>query len=190
MYFRNLVLSAFVIAIFSGFCFSLYQSFFITPLILQAEVYEVAEPVNQATEIEAASPPSDGLERESWSFAANFLLCFAYALILLSLMSLHSGVNRFNAVLWGGAAFLGVFVAPALGLPPEIPGMQAAYLEGRQSWWLLTVFISLLSLWLISFKAPIHKLIGLIFISLPHLIGAPQAELHGFSHTDPWQSVH
>lgn len=187
MYFRTLVLSAFAIAILSGLLLSLYQANFITPIIVGSEVYEVAEAVSDhghAQEIEAWAP-EDGAERTSWNFASNFLLCFAYALILLSAMSLKSSVNTIKGIFWGGAAYLTIFVAPALGLPPEIPGMEAAQLEGRQAWWLLTVMLTAISFWLIAFKANIFKVVGMALMLIPHILGAPQPELHGFANTEP-----
>jgi cobalt transporter subunit CbtA len=182
MYFRNLVLSAFVIAIIAGIIFSAYQAYFITPLIVSSEVYEVVEPVGSKIE---AWAPEDGLERSSWSFVANFLICFAYALILLSAMSLKTSANIVKGIFWGGAAYLSVFAAPALGLPPEIPGMEAAHLEGRQSWWLLTVALTAIALWLIAFQENKIKVLGGILLFIPHIIGAPQPEIHGFANTNP-----
>ncbi len=183
MYFRNLVLCAFFVAIVAGLFFSAYQAAFITPIIINSEVYEISEPaVSSQVEVWA---PEDGLERHSWSFATNFLLCFAYALILLSTMTAKTSVNAVKGLFWGGAAYLSIFVAPALGLPPEIPGMEAAYLEGRQTWWVLTVILTVFSLWLIAFQSPLNKGIGVILILIPHLIGAPQPENHGFVNTDP-----
>ncbi len=186
MYFRTLVLSAVVIAIFAGLVLSIYQASFITPIIVGSEVYEVVEAISHHTEVDGieAWAPEDGAERTSWNFASNFLLCFAYALILLSAMSLKTSVNTIKGVFWGGAAYLTVFVAPALGLPPEIPGMEAAQLEGRQAWWLLTVALTAISLWLIAFQHKFYKLVGVIILLIPHIIGAPQPEIHGFANTD------
>jgi cobalt transporter subunit CbtA len=186
MYFRTLVLSAFAIAIIAGAILSAYQAFFITPIIVGSEVYEVAEPVtHHQTEEGEAWAPEDGVERHSWNFASNFLLCFAYALILLSAMSIKTSVNIIKGIFWGGAAYLTVFVAPAIGLPPEIPGMEAAQLEGRQAWWLLTVILTAISLWLIAFQKNVYKVVGVILLIIPHILGAPQPELHGFANTDP-----
>ncbi len=183
MYFRNLVLSAFVIAIIAGLIFSAYQAVFITPIIISSEIYEVIE--STANHQVEAWAPEDGLERHSWSFVTNFLLCFAYALVLMSIMTVKPSVNALKGLFWGGAAYIAIYVAPALGLPPEIPGMEAAYLEGRQSWWLFTVVITALALWLIAFQSIINKVIGFVLIVIPHLIAAPQPELHGFVNTDP-----
>jgi cobalt transporter subunit CbtA len=187
MYFRILVLSAFAIAIIAGLVLSVYQANFITPIIVGSEVYEIAEPVSHHTQVEEteAWAPEDGVERTSWNFASNFLLCFAYALILLGAMSLKASVNAVKGIFWGGAAYLTIFVAPALGLPPEIPGMEAAQLEGRQAWWLLTVVLTAISLWLIAFQNNLYRIIGVIILITPHILGAPQPEIHGFANTDP-----
>jgi len=183
MYFRNLVLSAVTIAIVAGLFLSLYQYFFITPIIIASEVYEVIEPMMSYT-VEAWSP-EEGLERTSFSFMANFLISFGYALLLLTMMATKDSMKLAQGFMWGIAAYLSIFVAPALGLAPEIPGMEAAYLEGRQTWWLLTVFLTALGLWSIAYQAFILKGMGGLLLIIPHLIGAPQPETHGFVNTDP-----
>ncbi len=183
MYFRNLVLSAVTIAIVAGLFLSLYQYFFITPIIIASEVYEVIEPMMSYT-VEAWSP-EEGLERTSFSFMANFLISFGYALLLLTMMATKDSMKLAQGFMWGIAAYLSIFVAPGLGLAPEIPGMEAAYLEGRQTWWLLTVFLTALGLWSIAYQAFILKGMGGLLLIIPHLIGAPQPETHGFVNTDP-----
>ena len=181
MYFRNLVLSAFSIAVVAGLLLSLYQYFFITPIILASEVYEVSEPANHAVE---AWSPEDGTERSSFNFIANFLVCFAYGLLLMSAMATRTAINLQQGIFWGGAAYLSLFVMPALGLPPEIPGMEAAALEGRQTWWLFTVIFTALGLWSIAFQKLLLKGLGALMLVIPHLIGAPQPESHGFANPD------
>lgn len=188
MYFRTLVLSAFVIALGAGTLLSLYQALLITPIIVGSEVYEVVDVVtshhqNEGAEIEVWAP-EDGIERHSWNFTSNYLLCFAYALILLSMMSLKAPMSIGKGFFWGGAAFLTIFAAPAIGLPPEIPGMEAAYLEGRQVWWIVTVLFTGIACWMIAFENNYFKVLALVLIVAPHLLGAPQPEIHGFANTD------
>lgn len=186
MYFRNLVVSAFFLAMTAGTVLSAYQVFFITPLILEAEVYEVAQPIiHTQTNTFKAWTPEKGVERHGWNFTSNFLVSFSFALMILSAMSINTSVTVLAGFFWGGAAYLTVFAAPALGLPPELPSIEAAYLEGRQIWWFLTVFVTAVSLWLIVYKTMIRKLIGLVLIMSPHIIGAPQPEIHGFINNSP-----
>ncbi len=182
MYFRNLILSAFAIALVAGSFLTLYQTLWITPIILDAEIYEVAEPMSNAIE---AWSPQDGMERSGYSFIANLLVCFAYALLLMSAMATRTNITVAQGIFWGGAAYLSLFVMPALGLPPEIPGMEAAYLESRQMWWLLTVLFTALGLWTLAFKPIAFKTVGILMLILPHIIGAPQPEIHGFANTAP-----
>jgi len=183
MYFRNLVVSAFSIAIIAGLFLTLYQEFIITPLILNAEIFEVIDPAsNHAVE---AWSPADGIERSGFSFIANLLVCFAYSLFLMSLIATRDSINLSQGVFWGVSAYLSIFIAPALGLPPEIPGMEAAFLEGRQAWWILTVLLTAIGLWSIAFKNIGFKFVGLIMLITPHIIGAPQPEFHGFANQDP-----
>jgi len=49
----------------------------------------------------------------------------------------------------------------------------------------VTVILTALSLWLIAFHSIINKAIGVVLILVPHLLGAPQPEIHGFVNTDP-----
>lgn len=190
MYFRNIILCSFVIAILSSFVLSAYQAAFITPIIVGSEVYEVAETGSAhhhgtVINAEEAWAPEDGVERHGWNFASNFLLVFAYTLILMSFMSFRDSVTPLKGVVWGFAAYLIIFVIPAFGLSPEIPGMEAAQLEGRQAWWFLTVILSAVAFWLIAFENKQYKLVGILLLILPHLLGAPQPEIHGFANTEP-----
>ncbi len=181
MYFKNLVLSAFAVAMLAAISLSIYQEYFITPIILAAETYEVGTP----DIIPIVWSPDDGAERTSFSLMANVLICFAYALILSSLMALKNVASVEKGLFWGGCAYLAVFVAPALGLPPEIPGMEAAQIEHRQAWWIMTVIGTIIGLWLLFFNTKIFKGLGLILLLIPHILGAPTAEIHGFANSNP-----
>ena len=183
MYFKNLLFCAFATAIAASILFSLYQQFMVTPIILAAEIYETPE-VTSSLHAEPWSP-EQGLERSLFTLSANFLTTFAYALILLSAMALTDNIRPVQGLLWGGAGYLAFFIAPALGLPPEIPGMEAAQLEGRQIWWLASVTFTIGGLWLLAFGSFRLKAVSLFLLAAPHLLGAPQAEKHGFSHPDP-----
>ncbi|HIG64046.1 MAG TPA: hypothetical protein EYQ43_00320 [Methyloprofundus sp.] len=83
------------------------------------------------------------------------------------------------------AAYLSVFVAPCILLPPEIPGMEATDLAQRQNGWLLTVSLTGIGLAILAFSSRYYKGAGLILILLPDLIGAPESEIPGFNHAGP-----
>ncbi len=186
MYFRQIFLVASLTAIIASIGFSLYQFYFVNPLIFAAELYELAEPadINAISQIEEWSP-DDGVERSFYTLLANFLMSLAYSLLIASAMVFCGSSSTIKGFAWGMAAYLSFFVAPGLGLSPEIPGMQAADLAERQNWWFLCVVLTAIGLAVLAFSPRYYKGAGVILIILPHLIGAPGAELHGFSHPDP-----
>jgi len=79
---------------------------------------------------------------------------------------------------WGLAGFLVFFVAPSLGLPPELPGTDSAELRSRQAWWLFTAAATGMGLFgLILAKQRWLQIGGAGLLALPHLIGAPHPEV-------------
>lgn len=128
--------------------------------------------------------PEDGFERIAYTFGANILSAIGFALLLLSGMALAGKANIKTGALWGVAGYLSFFVAPAIGLHPEIPGMEAADIQGRQGWWLATVVMTAAGLGLIAFGHISLKLGGLVLLLIPHFLGAPLPETHGFAHPD------
>lgn len=87
--------------------------------------------------------PADGLERSAWTWMASVLLQFGLALGLLVAIAFASRKESAAAapmrtsLVLAAAGFFCLFAWPALGLPPEIPGMDAARLGSRQAWWAL-----------------------------------------------------
>jgi predicted cobalt transporter CbtA len=65
-------------------------------------------------------------------------------------------------------------LAPALGLPPALPGSPEAPLFARQAWWLATILATAGGLWLIVL-APVGgwRWLGVPLLALPHLFGVP-----------------
>ena len=186
MYFRQIFLTSCLSALAASIGFSLYQWYLVNPIIFAAEVYELAEPLDSSV-LEQSEPwgPDDGIGRSLYTLLANFLMSLAYSLLLASAMVFRGSSSTLKGLLWGMAAYLSVFVAPALGLPPEIPGMEAAELVQRQNWWLLTVSLTAIGLSVLAYSPRYYKGAGLILMLLPHLIGAPESAIHGFNHPDP-----
>jgi cobalt transporter subunit CbtA len=84
-----------------------------------------------------------------------------------------------NGVLWGLCGFLCASLAPAAGLPPELPGMPAADLAARQVWWIGSIVATASGIYLMASRRYSWSLwLGVIVIALPHIIGAPQAETY------------
>ncbi len=171
---RALILSAAAAGVVGGLVAAAYQALAVTPLILEAEVFEHAA---KATS-EAVSEADFG--RHLLTSLATIVLAIGGALILLGLMVLDGGrITARRALPWGAGAFLALALAPAIGLPPELPGMPAADLAGRQIWWLATVLATAFGLWTIFCRGgPALIVLGVLVIVLPHVVGAPQPVSH------------
>ena len=80
-----------------------------------------------------------------------------------------------QGLLWGLAGFATFTVAPSLGLPPQLPGNEAAPLFDRQLWWLATAVATGCALALIAFTTRARwTILAAVLIVLPHLYGAPE----------------
>ncbi|MGJ7547044.1 CbtA family protein [Pseudomonas alloputida] len=169
---------------------TLLQSFWVAPLILEAETYESAAPVAEQhshgeeasaghTHSEEAWSPEDGWQRILSTTGGNLVVAVGFALILAALYSLREPGRTSTGALWGLAGFAVFCLAPTLGLPPELPGTAAADLGQRQSWWVGTAAATALGLALLVFaRHGLLKALGAVLLVVPHVIGAPQPEVH------------
>jgi cobalt transporter subunit CbtA len=124
--------------------------------------------------------PENGAERTFFSALANISMAVAFGLLLSAAMTLRGVSHGWRgALLWGAAGYAVFFLAPSLGLPPEVPGTAAAPLGARQVWWLLTVAATAggLALLALAPRWPL-KLAGVAMLLVPHLVGAPQPLVH------------
>jgi len=189
--------------ILGGLAVTAMQMMQVVPLILKAEAYETSTPVSAPVSADhghthaqphdhdaaddAADGPDDdplaafgGSERSLVTLLVNLVMATGFALLLCAAFALRGGGNIRQGLLWGAAGFLVFNLAPALGLPPELPGTYAAPLYERQAWWLGTIIATGSGLGLITLRREhLARLAGLALIVAPHLIGAPQPETHG-----------
>src|SRR5262249_8050845 len=94
---------------------------------------------------------------------------------------LASGVEPTTrtAFVWAAAAFVATGLAPALGLPPELPGSASADLFARQLWWIGTTAATGFGLWLIGrASSTLTIALGAALIIVPHVIGAPHPDAY------------
>jgi cobalt transporter subunit CbtA len=185
---KMIIVSALWAGLLAGLLLTAVQRIQVIPSLLQAEVFEQQMVINhsyadgQTHQHEAESwQPQNGWERTFFTAVANISLGVGFALLLGAAGTLRGGIGHWrNGLLWGLAGYAVFFVAPSLGLPPEVPGTEAADLNDRQLWWLMTVFDTALGLWLLVFsKTHLNKLFGAVLLISPHTIGAPQPEIHG-----------
>ena len=201
MIFTRIIYSAILVGLVAGSLLSSLQIASLNPIIFTAEKYQAGVGETLASKgddghsdhghdhDEGAWTPADGLERTAYSILANILLGSGFAAMMLALMN-QSWLIRKRSIswsqgsLWGLAGFATMFLAPAIGLPPEIPGTMAAPIEHRQTWWVLTALSVAIGLGIFAFAAVRVKALGLLFLAAPYIVGAPQVDVPMFLHPE------
>lgn len=185
----RIFLAALAAGLIAGAFVSVAQMVKVVPLIHAAEVYE-APAAAQSHAHDAASAttahshdneswmPKDGGERIMYTVLTNFVLGAGFGLLIAAGMTLRGRATDWRrGLIWGASGFLAFSFLPALGLPPELPGMAAADLTGRQIWWVMTAAASAGGLALIAFGSnwPL-RFLGAAMLAIPHIVGAPHPD--------------
>jgi len=201
MIFQRLIWAALAVALLVGSLQSGVQQLQAVPIILAAEVFEsqkaeapapAAAPAAATTHTHADGTahthagdaakewePADGAERIFWTWVANVLHAFSMALLVFAVMGfcLARGSNLRSLALaaWVAAAgWLSFHFWPSLGLPAEIPGMDAARLGSRQGWWVLAAASAALACTsLAMMRSHWRWAAALAWLALPFVVGAP-----------------
>lgn len=202
--FRRIFFAAVLAGTVAGLVNAGLQQWRVVPLILQAETFETgghshgaaAEPeveehvhedgtvhlheVETETEQTAEAEewaPADGWERTGFTILATLLAGVGFTLVIAAVSMLTGlAVTPVNGMLWGLAGFAAFNLAPAMGLPPELPGMAAADLATRQIWWWGTALATGLGAYVIAqFRTAWAIGAACVLWLAPHIIGAPVA---------------
>lgn len=181
----------------AAIAFSVVQIAAVQPLIIAAEVFEEGATQGAAGHSHDAVAghahdgegwaPADGLERATYTVLANLVAGIGFALLLVAgIAASGRQIDGPRGLAWGLAGFVVFSLAPAFGLPPELPGAAAAPVALRQVWWLAVVASTAGGLWLLAFApARASKVIGLVLLFLPHLFGAPHPEANAVGVAPP-----
>lgn len=191
--FKRIFFAAVLAGLVAGLAMAAFQQARVVPLILEAEHYEdghthadaAAMPAETAasghshTMADGSQPwaPADGFERTMFTVLGTTLVGIGFAFVIAA-VSVLAGIEitLANGALWGLAGFLTFTLAPALGLPPLLPGMAAADLAERQIWWWGTALATGAAIvGFVKFRNSPSLAIGLALIAIPHIIGAPPA---------------
>lgn len=174
----------------------------VQPVLLAAERYEMGELVHQTASAQAydhgtaqvaggtvaglVAPPMPPLAptfdpgRDGLTGLAFGLTYAGFGLILAAAMAAAEARGRGPASLraglvWGAAGWAAVQLAPALGLPPELPGMGAAGLAASQAWWWASAVATALGIAMLAFGRGWPAVAaGLALVSALHVLGAPE----------------
>lgn len=187
--FSRILIVGLVAGFIAGLVLAAVQHVKVTPLITAAEVYEdeaaAHEPAHThdrataAHEHEAAWEPRAGFERVAFTFLADLIVAVGFGLVLSGSLAVRHAIaghvpDGGEGLLWGFAGFAAFSLAPALGLPPQPPGMVAAAIYSRQAWWIGTAIATCAGLGLMVFcRHWALRAAGLVLLILPHFIGAP-----------------
>lgn len=182
--FQRLVTSALIAGFGAGLIGAMLQFAFVQPVLLHAELFENGTLTHFGGLATLAQPDLPGgidLVRDGLSIVFSALIYVGYALVLIAAMAAaeergHALTVR-AGLIWGVAGFVAVQLAPAYGLPPELPGMAAADVTERQIWWFACVAATAIALWLIAFGQNWAMWgAAVILLMAPHVIGAPVPE--------------
>lgn len=185
--FYRVFLTGIVAGLLAGLLMTALQAAKLTPLIRTAEIYEAAAtPVqtqgghdHAALTEQPAWEPAPGLQRSLFTLLANLVIGAGFGLLLSGGFALRqafagTAAGAREGMLWGLAGFASFALAPALGLPPELPGSVGADIVARQAWWLATALATVAGLALLSFpRRHVWRVLGVVALVLPHLVGAP-----------------
>lgn len=197
--FRRVLLAAALSGFAAAILMSGAQHLRVIPLIVEAETHESGhahahghdhaetQDATATAQPEAAAPDAahdhghnEGLKRIGLTIAANIATGVSFALLLTAAATLVGlPLTPANGLIWGFLGFVTFGMAPAIGLPPELPGMPAADIFARQIWWWQTVIATGAGLLLMAKVKNLPATIaGVGLIALPHLIGAPAPVTH------------
>jgi cobalt transporter subunit CbtA len=196
--FRRIFAAALGAGIAVGIAVAVLQQATLVPLILTAETYESGAAavhrhgalapagdhsgtMSLVTPAEAheAAAPHDASEASPWravlTFLATTVTSVGFALLLAGAFAVSGrDVDGREGLLWGLAGYAAFTLAPAFGLPPELPGSVAADLLSRQIWWVATAAATLAGLGLLAFvRTSLAVPVALALLAAPHLVGAP-----------------
>ena len=189
----RILVTALVAGFVAGVVVSAAQAIHIVPLIHHAESFESAGGDDAAGVTHVHEDGSahhhdheGGVERVAFTVLANVLLGVGFAFLLVAAIALSGrAVDWRRGLLWGLAGFAVFGIAPAIGLPPVPPGVDAGPVESRQAWWILTAGATATGLALIVFgRHWALKALGIAALALPHLVGAPFTDVYGGATPD------
>ncbi|RDJ02708.1 CbtA family protein [Rhizobium grahamii] len=178
-YFQRLFFLALLAGVVGGVIASTLNIAINVPSIMEAEAFEhAAEHQTAADQAPHKHEQVSVLGRNLITFAAMVLAFVGYAFLVSVVAEVSGGLRTWGSGLfWGMGGFLAFNLVPAIGLPPELPGMPAADLGQRQLWWLCCACCTAGALLL---AATVRKtaayFASLVLLAAPFLYGAPTAD--------------
>ena len=175
--FRRIVLAALCAGVAAGIVLTAVQTIKVLPLIAAAESFETGGhgAHDDGHGHGHGHAGGEGARRLVLTALVNVLAGCAFALLLTAGLSLAPPADWRLGFAWGVAGFAAFSLAPAAGLPPQLPGSLSAALEARQLWWAGCAAATAGGLASIVFAPALWgRVAGAALILLPHAAGAPR----------------
>lgn len=182
---QKFLTSALFAGVAAGLIAAALQFVFVTPSLLEGELYESGAKIHFAVDGSPQSPRG-GVERDllgelsrhGMTLAFNMVTYVGFGFLMVALMALAeikgwAKITPRQGLIWGLAGFVAVQLAPAIGQPPVLPGTVGAEVGPRQMWWMATIVASGLGIGLLAFGRSWLPLAGIALLIAPHVIGAP-----------------
>ena len=186
--FKNIFVSAVVCGAIAGVLATVMQMLLVTPLLMEAELFETGQSMHFITD---GSPESPIKHVDIWEDPYRHLmtLCFnlvtftGFGFILIAAMAFFQKrgftLSKAEGIVAGVSGFIVFQLAPSVGLPPELPGTIGVTVGLKQTWWIITILSTTVGILLLFLDK--HKVVsgvGIIFVTIPHLIGHPKLETY------------
>ncbi|MBT5573815.1 CbtA family protein [Alphaproteobacteria bacterium] len=183
--FSRIMVSGLFAGAIAGIIAGFLQWYFVQPVLLHSELYETGILTHFDGSSNSAHPDLEYIQpmRDGLSLIFSMLIYTGYALILIAAMTLRqqkseTTITFHQGIIWGVSGFFVMHLAPAISLPPEVPGAAAAELQPRQIWWFATTLLTAGGLWIIAFTEKVSSfIIGAALILVPHIFGAPEPDI-------------
>ncbi len=196
---KHILTSAVFAGIVAGIFAAIINLWAVIPMVMEGELYESGDRVHFAAD---GSPQSDAgspsiLEEPSRHImpAAFSVVTFTgYAFLMIAGIALAERyghrLSLRQGLIWGLCGFITFQLAPAMGMPPQLPATPGPEVEPRQLWWLMTVICTAAALGLIAFGRNPMMFVGAGALLLaPHIIGAPRLDTY-FGFAAPELAAH
>lgn len=184
---RKIFVSALVAGAATALVAAALQFVFVIPLLLEGELYETGARVHfgaNGAESPAGAPALGGdITRHGLTVAFNLVTWIGLGLVTVALMALGARrgmrIDARTGAIWGLLGFVVFSLAPAAGLPPELPGTVAAETFARQIWWVGTILAATIGVLAIAFRPGLPAVIvAAILLLAPHVAGAPHLDTY------------
>jgi cobalt transporter subunit CbtA len=174
---KNLLTSAVFAGVVAGLIAALLHFYFVIPTLLEGELFETGARIHfgadGSPQSERGSPGMGGdIGRHLMTVGFNIVTYVGFGFLLLAAMAAtelkgFTQITARSGIIWGLAGFIAIQMAPAIGLPPVLPGTISAEVEARQAWWLGTIVASGIGLWVIAFARGPFALAGVALLAAP-----------------------